>query len=353
MTSVLCFAIQFVSAQEIYGTQIDELRTQKEQVEPYEKKQLKREILAIEKKLQSGALSEAEAQSLKEQAARKHALNIEDKYDIIDRKIEIIKRRIALLERNKGDSSLTEIPKGEGKRSVGIQIRVDDEPLHLLGKRTTELPYDRRTYSDMVLALGLNNALQPGQSLNDSDFELAGSRFFEIGWAWRTRVFRNSNWLRLHYGFSFHFNGLQLQDNQYFEVENGQTVPKVFDAELNKSKFRTDNLVFPVHFELGPSRYKEYSNRFRYSLHNKFRFGFGGYAGLNMGSRQKLKYIQDGKRAKDKYKASYNTSAFVYGLSSYIGVEGVLLYAKYDISPIFYQNGEELRNMSLGLRFDL
>jgi hypothetical protein len=88
-------------------------------------------------------------------------------------------------------------------------------------------------------------------------------------------------------------------------------------------------------------------------LHNKFRFGFGGYAGFNLGSRQKLKYMLDGDRVKDKSKRGYNTSEFIYGLSSYIGVEGVLLYAKYDLSPMFSQNGEELRNVSLGLRFDL
>lgn len=346
MTVVLCFLIQYVTAQEKYETQIEELRRSREQVAPNEKEQLKEEVLRIEKQLQANGISEAEAQTLKEQAARKHALNIQDKYDIIDRKI-------ALLERNEGDMPLTESFQSEGKKSCGIQIRVDNEPLYLWGKPSQELPYDRRTYSDMVLAAGLNNALETGQSLNDSNFELAGSRFFEIGWAWRTRVFHNSNWLRFHYGFSFQFNGLQLKDNQYFEVENGQTIPRVSEAELNKSKFRSDNLVFPIHFEVGPSRYKEYTSRFRYSLHNKFRFGFGGYAGFNLGSRQKLKYMLDGDRVKDKSKRGYNTSEFIYGLSSYIGVDGVLLYAKYDLSPMFSQNGEELRNVSLGLRFDL
>jgi hypothetical protein len=50
---------------------------------------------------------------------------------------------------------------------------------------------------------------------------LEGSRFFEIGLAWRTRVFENSNWLRVKYGFSFQFNGLKPTDNRYF-VEDGE-----------------------------------------------------------------------------------------------------------------------------------
>jgi hypothetical protein len=205
----------------------------------------------------------------------------------------------------------------------------------------------------MVIAFGLNNALTSGASTEASNYDLTGSRFFEIGWAWRTRVFTNSNWLRFHYGLSLQFNGLKSKDNFFYQVDNEQSLLRIFDAELDKSKFRMDNLVFPVHFEIGPSRYKEFSNRFRYSLHNKFRFGFGGYAGINLGTRQKLKYVLDGDRVKEKSKGGYNTSDIVYGLSTYLGVEGVLLYAKYDLNPIFKQSEQDQHNLSLGLRFDL
>lgn len=343
---LLFFALQFVSGQEGYKKRIETLRLLREQVETVEKKGLKDDILDIEERLSAGLLTADEAQALKEAAAQRRALNISDRMEMIDTEIDLI-------ERNKGEVLKLEVTPEEGKRSFGIQIRLDDEPLYIGGKPAEELAYDRRTYSDMVLAAGLNNALLRGQSLNDSNFELAGSRFFEIGWAWRTRVFQHSNWLRLHYGFSFQFNGLQLKDNQYFQIENGQTVPSVFDESLLKSKFRSDNFVFPVHFEVGPSHYKEYDNRFRYSLHNKFRFGIGGYTGINLSSRQKLKYLQSGDRVKDKSKGGYNTSDIIYGLSSYIGVDGILLYAKYDLNPVFNQSGEALRNVSLGLRFDL
>jgi len=45
----------------------------------------------------------------------------------------------------------------------------------------------------MVLAFGLNNAIVEGESFDDSPYKIGGSRFFEIGWAWKTRVFKNSN----------------------------------------------------------------------------------------------------------------------------------------------------------------
>ena len=114
-----------------------------------------------------------------------------------------------------------------------------------------------------------------------------------------------------------------------------------------------DNLVFPLHFEFGPSKFRRTDERIRYNIHNQFRLGIGGYGGLNLGTRQKLKYNLDGEKVKDKLKRSYNTSNFVYGLSAYIGFDSVLLYAKYDLSPIFQDAIVDQHNISLGLRFDL
>ncbi len=51
-----------------------------------------------------------------------------------------------------------------------------------------------------------------------------------------------------------------------------------------------DNLVFPVHFEFGPSKKVESPRSVWFSTHNKFKIGLGGYAGVNLGERQKLKY---------------------------------------------------------------
>ena len=93
--------------------------------------------------------------------------------------------------------------------------------------------------------------------------------------------------------------------------------------------------------------------RIRYNIHDKFRLGLGGYAGVNLVSKQKLKYELDGNHVKDKLKRSYNTSNFVYGLSGYIGFDSMLLYVKYDLNPIFKNAAVEQRNISLGLRLDL
>jgi len=347
---ILCLSsAENVIGQENNSDQIEVLKSQKEKIIAQEKELLKQEVEAINERLAKKEISIEEAAVLKEAAAKKRALNIENR-------VAIVTSKIALLERNDGE--LLEVKEADTTAYVSrivIDIGGDSSEFTWNEKNWNRRnnKYDRRTYNDLVLAFGLNNAIIEGESLEDSPYKIGGSRFFEIGWAWRTRVFKNSNALRFHYGFSFQFNGFKPKDNQFFTIENNQTVLQEFDFDLRKSKFRTDNFVFPVHFEFGPSKFRETEKKIRYSIHNRFRYGIGGFGGFNLGTRQKLKYEQEGERVKDKIKRSYNTSNFVYGLSAYVGVDGLLFYAKYDLNPLFKDAEIKQRNISLGLRFDL
>jgi hypothetical protein len=346
---VTLLMIQNLSAQEEYENKIEILKEQKAKITQQEKEALKYEVENINQRLQDGNLTEEEANLLKQKAAEKRALNIENRIAIVDNQIN-------LLERNQGKMLvLMELDTltGQGIR-LGVDINGKPAILFKTKNWKREIVYDRRTYSDFVMAVGLNNAIVEGQSFNDSPYKIGGSRFFEMGWQWRTRLLKNSNFVRLNYGFSFQFNGLKPKDNQYFvALDDGQTELQEFEFDLNKSKFRMDNLVFPMHFEFGPSKLKTTEETMRYSLRNQFRLGLGGYAGFNMGTRQKLKYDLNGDNVKDKLKRGYNTNDLVYGLSAYAGVDGVLLYVKYDLNPIFKNAAVDQRNVSLGLRFDL
>ncbi|MGB7395750.1 MAG: hypothetical protein WA913_15290 [Pricia sp.] len=325
---------------------IAQLEQKKETVAQVEREALKNEVEVINQRLDRGEISKDQAQTLKKEAAEKHALNIENKVAILDNTIALFKRK-GIVDLNT-DTSNIEIGFGAGDDEGDVLFGIK----YNTGKQK-EISYDRRTYGDPIIAFGLNNALIDGQSLEDSPYKIGGSRFFEIGWAWRTRLLKNSNAVRLHYGASFQFNGLKPVDNQYFVVDNGQAQLEEFEFDLDKSKFRMDNLVFPVHFEFGPSEVTQNDESIRYSIRNKFRFGIGGYGGFNLGTRQKLKYEIDGDNVKDKLKRDYNTSNFIYGLSTYIGFDSILLYAKYDLNPIFQDAAVEQHNVSLGLRFDL
>lgn len=329
------FSYSFCEAQTVEitkGNKVEVLKQKRKDVIAAEKEELRLEVEEINERLDKNEITLEEADNLKEQAAKKHALNIENRIAIIDNKI-------ALLERN-------EESKVESDQTFIFSWGEDD-------KKERMGYIDKRTSSTIVVAAGLNNALVDGQSLNDSDFKIGGSRFFEIGWSWRTRVFENSNWLRFKYGVSFQFNGLKPTDNRIFVEDGNLSELEEFRVDLNKSKFRMDNLVVPLYFEFGPSNKYVRESGTTFSSYKKFKVGLGGFAGFNIGERQKLKYKEDGDRVKEKLKGEYNTNDLIYGLSGYVGWGGTSLYVKYDLNPIFEEPNIEMNNISLGLRFDL
>ncbi|QRM89259.1 hypothetical protein FG167_08440 [Lacinutrix sp. WUR7] len=347
---ILVCATQFLTAQENPNVlKIEFLENKKEQVQNQEKEFLKESVASINAKLDAGEITSEEADALKQTEAEKHALNIENRIAILDNKI-------ALLERNEEvtsdvganlDGLIISIGKGEDSDEFdkgGIYIGPKDKAIPKI--------YDRRTTSDMVFAIGFNNAIIEGQSLSDSPYKLGGSGFVELGWAWKTRLFKNTNAVRLKYGLSVQWNKLDVKDDQFLTENNDVVSLETSAFKLNKSKFRTTNLVVPIHFEFGSSKKIERDTYFRYSTYNKFKIGVGGYAGVNLSSMHKIKYKQDGDREKDK-ETNLNTNPFVYGLSSYISFGNVAVYAKYDLSPLFKDQAIDQNNISLGLRFDL
>ena len=353
---VLCLSGTVTNAQDTLQkspreVQIEKLISLKETIQNEEREKLKGEVEKINKQLEKGEISTEKAEELKLEAAKKHALNIENK-------LAILNNQISLLERNEEivvqESTDTPIALWIGKTEDSDQY--DRGSFYLGYKKDYEnepRKYDRRTTSDLVFAIGFNNAIIEGESLSDSPYKLGGSGFVELGWAWKTRVFENSNVMRLKYGFSLQWNKLDIKDNKYFVEDDGGNVSLVeFPSNVKKSKFRTTNLVFPVHFEFGPSKKIEKENYFRYSTYHKFKFGIGGYGGFNIASLQKVKYTLDGDKKKDKFK-HYNTNSFVYGLSAYAGFGNMGVYFKYDLSPIFKNQAIDQNNISLGLRFDL
>ena len=334
-------------AQEDYQKEIEKLKQQKQEIEIQEREALKDEVESINKQLEQGSITAEEAKVLKESAAKTRALNIEDRQDIID-------SRIALLERNEGDILEGDENQNIWEEGVGVTVNVGDEEMEIFDSRNKFPKYDRRTYSNFIIGFGLNNVIPEGGSLNDSPYNAWRSRFFEIGWAWRTRVFNNSNFMRFHYGLSFTFNGLRNTDNLYYtQNDDGEIVREVFPSNLSKSKLRTDNLIVPLHFEFGPSRKTETETRVRYSLRRQLRIGVGGYGGVNLGTRQKLKYRVDGQRIKEKSVGIFDPNQFVYGLSGWIGIGCVQFNVRYDLQTILKNTEVQEKNISFGLRFEI
>ncbi|BAO74931.1 hypothetical protein [Winogradskyella sp. PG-2] len=317
------------------------LTQQKEKIRESEKAALKLRIEAINKQLDNDEITAANAEELKKAAAQKAALNIEDRTAIINSKIELIKR-------NGYDSTSSE------DEQISLSVGSNGVYINLGPNKKQKPKYDIRTSNKLLFAIGFNNTIGDGQSLDDSPYKKGGSGFVELGWVWETRLFKDSNFARLNYGFSFQWNKLNIKNNQYFVQDGDETTLQEFPLDLKKAKLRVTNLVLPVHFEFGPSKKRDFKDRLRYTTDNHFKIGLGGFGGVRLGTQQKLLYEdEDGNRVKNKEKRNFNTSNFVYGLSGYIGFGDLSIYAKYDLSPLFKDQAFEQNNISLGLRWDL
>ena len=338
---ILGLSVMHVNAQDsiqntINTSKIETLKKFKVTIKTEERELLKAEVEAINQRLDRGEITQAEADRLKKEAAKKRALNIENRIAIIDNKI-------ALYERNDY--------KFYSEKENRFGVLISNKTFSIKGNKRAP-KYDIRTSNDLLFAIGLNNAIIDGEGLDDSPYKTGGS-FIELGWNWKTRLLKNSNFIRVKYGFSFQWNKLNPKDNQYFLQNGDVTSLEEFPTNLKKSKFRVTNLVFPLHFEFGPSKKLERDTHIRYINNNKFKIGIGGYGGFRLGTQQKLRYKENGDNVKQKIHRNYNTNDFVYGLSGYIGVGDTSLYVKYDLNPIFKDQVIDQNNISLGVRFDM
>lgn len=319
---------------------VEKLELEVKTIKDQEKEGLKQEVEAINLRLKKGEITKEEAEALKMEMAKKRALNIENRVAILENRIELASRNGEVVF---DSSKMYQI---SPNRFFGVKI----------SNREKAVKYDKRTSSQLTFASGFNTAIIDNVSLSDSPYSLNGKNtgFTELGWSWSTRVLEHSNAIRFKYGFTFQWNKLSPKDNRYFVNENSETLLKTSDLDFNKpAKLITTNLVFPLFLEFGPSKKIEKDTYFRYSTYNKFKFGIGGYAGFNIGARQKLYYEDNGHDIKQKIKGNYNVNSFVYGVSSYIAWGSIGIYAKYDLSPLFENATIKQNNLSLGLRFDM
>ena len=341
---LVSFVGKTFAQEKTFEEQAREIGNQIEMITKEEKKALKVEIEALDKQIIKGEITKEKAEELKLKIAQERASNIETKVAIEEEKLnQLVQDKVDGKVKHAADSTTVRI----GKRFV---IKIENDTVDRKPREYKE----RRTTSQFVFALGLNNLITKGESIENSDFRVAGSHFYEWGLTYNWRIFKNHNLLHPKYGFSVMYNNLRPTDNRLFVKNGNQTELQTAAVDLKESRFRNVQLVFPAHleFDFTPKKLSNDGTKTYYRTHESFRVGLGGYGGFNLKSKQITRYELDGDKVKDKQKGDFNTSNFVYGLSGYIGYGQTSLYVKYDMNPLFKDNAVDQNNISLGLRFD-
>lgn len=337
----LCSILTKVQAQESFEMRVRKIGVKIETATKEEKAALKKEVEAVNVQLENGAITAQEADEQKNTLAEKRAKNIENRVAEYQKELnEVVQMKVD------GNISDTDTIKTRG----GFTLIWNPK---LSSKNDSIRPYrgESRTTSQFVFAAGINNLVTDGAVAN-SDFRYMGSHFYEWGVTWNTRILKDHNLLHFKYGVSVMYNNLRPTENRYF-VDNGKTTDlEVNPVNMRDSRFRNVNVVVPMHLEFDFSGKTIKDDKTYFNTHQSFRFGIGGFAGVNVKSKQILKYDIDGYKSRDVTKGSFNSNDFVYGVSTYIGFESTSLYLKYDLSPLFKDNPIDQNNISLGVRFD-
>lgn len=312
-----------------------------EKITNEEKEALKIEVEQVNVELEKGVITKEEADIKKKKLAEVRALIIESKVDKVYEELKIL-----VQDKTENKNIAVEIYSDSTKKYTFSIPAFKVKEMHQYQKNG-----EKRSVSQFVFAMGLNNLVTKG-SVENSDYRFLGSHFYEWGFTCNNRVFKNDNLLHLKYGFSVMYNNLRPTDNRSFVVTGNQTILQTNPIKLDDSRFRNVYLVAPVHLEFDFTKKEIRDGKAYFKTHENVRFGIGGYAGINLKSKQIIKYEVADHKVTERTKGDFNTNNFIYGLSSYIGFKETSLYLKYDLNPLFKDNVVKQNNVSLGIRFD-
>jgi hypothetical protein len=355
---LLCLLASKMLGQETFEKRAKTIASKIETITKEEKATLKLEVDAVNNQLINGTISREEAENKKQQLAQVRATIIENKVAVAQEELkELVQQQVdgKINSQSTDDDHFqgTSIVIGGNNDSIGknkTEINITSMKVYQ-GQKEKESRQSKRTTTQVVFAAGLNNVVT-NKSVEKSDFRYLGSHFYEWGLTYNTRILKNDNLLHAKYGFSVMYNNLRPTDNRRFVVNGNQTNLELNPIPQDDSRFKNVSLVVPLHLEFDFSGNKTKDGKPFFRTHDSFRIGLGGYVGANLKSKQYINYEYNDSKTKTVSRDDFNTSDFVYGLSTYIGYKATSLYLKYDLNPLFKDNIVKQNNVSLGLRFD-
>lgn len=359
---VIFFVTTIVTAQEkTFEKEVRKISKRIEMITKNHKDSLKIKVLEIDKKLEKGEITKGTAETLKKEVAAYHANQIETKVSEQERLLQILVQdktngKIASSENDVfTDEDVNTFTVGNKTFRFTVGDDDEDDVKNDKKEKRKNRGLQNRTSSQFVFAMGVNNVLEDNKfaSLNDSEYQFWRSRFYEVGFTWKTRINPNPSQLYFKYGISFLWNNLRLENNQY-HVKNGDvTEIQTFNVDLDESRLRHVQMIFPMHFEWDFSKNRKFSDGGIADRTNRsVRVGVGGFVGFKLGTRQFLEFRDtEGVDVEQVQFNNFNMNTVNYGLSAYVGYKSASLYVKYDMNPLFQDT--ETRNISMGVRFDL
>lgn len=365
MKRILLILVLFIttiaqSQEKTFEKEVSKISKRIEIITQQQKDSLKNKVVKISQRLEKGEITKETSEALKKEVAAYHARQIEKLVGEQERLLQLLvqdKTTGKIASSNEFELNDEEVNTFTIGHKV-FRFTVDDEDdknYRNRKQRRENRGLGNKTTTQFVFAIGVNNVLNNHDlnSLNNSEYQFWRSRFYELGFTWKTRINKRPGRFYFKYGVSFLWNNLRLDKNQ-FHVKNGNiTEFQIFPENLSESRLRHVQMNFPLHLEWDFSKNKIYSDgKISDRTHRAIRFGIGGFLGFKLGTRQYLEYTDiSGVDIEEVQFDNFNMNTVNYGLSTYIGYKLTSFYVKYDLNPLF--KNTETRNISIGIRLDL
>lgn len=350
-----------LSQERTFEKEVSKISKRIEKITKTQKDSLKMKVLTIDKRLEKGEITKSTADTLKKEVAAYHARRIEKLVGEQERMLQLL-----VQDKTNGkiaSSEEKEVFEDDNTFTIGnktFRLNISDDNKNYNEERrkkrwSVKNKRQRSTTTQFVFAMGINNVLNNDDlnSLNDSEYQLWRSRFYELGWTWKTRFSRKPSNFYFKYGVSFLWNNLRLEGNRTHIKNGNMTEIQPFANQLSESRLRHVQMNFPIHLEWDFSKNKTSNSGFvRDRTNESVRFGIGGFVGVKLGTRQYLEYENgSGTSVEEVQFDNFNMNTVNYGLSAYLGYRSTSFYVKYDLNPLF--KNTQIRNISMGLRLDL
>ncbi|MCU0436275.1 MAG: PorT family protein [Raineya sp.] len=199
-----------------------------------------------------------------------------------------------------------------------------------------------------IVDLGLNNYLQENGSFPDANnqpyrLQSANSAYVGVGKMWYFRIGNEKSPVWVRTGIMADWYNFRFVPQNYMTLDStGSNITfsnynQDFGRRLTKSKLVVPYIQIPLMVKFSVP----------VSDKVKLKAGIGGYVAIRTGGRTKLNIGEEKIREKD----SYYLNTWRYGLEGNIGINDFILFAKYDLNPLFAEGrGPKLNPISFGIR---
>jgi hypothetical protein len=328
-----------VAQSKIFEKKAAEIAHRIDSITTAEKTALKNELKKIDKKLEANELSPEAASTEKKRLSELYA-------EKINTAVSVEEQKLQTLIRNKVNGNLSQ-NEDTDKKSFFSPFADDN----YYRDSISGLKVEKRWTSQFVIALGANIFNDDANALQNNPLG-----YGEVGFSYKYRFKEDSNLWNLKLGFSTMIDDIRSEaDDDIFVTDGNQTILEDSGLNIRTSYLSNVYVGIPIHLELDFSKpeYNKDTKQNYLRSQRGFRLGVGGFVAFRIATSQFIRYNdEDGKRISINQRDNFNVNDFIFGPSAYIGYRDVSLFVKYNVSPLFRNNPEDVNSLALALRFD-